>query len=116
MKQVACVTRSRPRKENAHLQRTPGAAVDDHGRRAGDFGAPDSSCWHGTSAGAGSARLIVGRGAGESRTRAAHEPRLRRQTVGRWRIHFLTTRLDGLLEEPRPGGPRTVADATWRQC
>jgi transposase len=32
-------------------------------------------------------------------------------TVGKWRRRFLERRLDGLLDEPRPGAPRTVVDA-----
>src|SRR5258705_813182 len=57
------------------------------------------------------ARLILGCAAGKSNTRVAHEVRLTKQTVGKWRTRFLTTRLDGLLDEPRPGAPRTVTDA-----
>jgi transposase len=34
-----------------------------------------------------------------------------RQTVGRWRARFARKRLNGLLDEPRPGAPRTIGDA-----
>jgi transposase len=57
------------------------------------------------------ARLILGCAAGKTNTRVAHELRVTKQTVGRWRTRFLTDRLDGLLDEPRPGAPRTVTDA-----
>ena len=57
------------------------------------------------------ARVILGGAAGQSNTRVAHALRLTKQTVGKWRTRFLTQRLDGLLDEPRPGAPRTVTDA-----
>ena len=36
-------------------------------------------------------------------------------TVGKWRRRFVEKRLDGLLDEKRPGGPRLVADVRIEQ-
>jgi transposase len=33
------------------------------------------------------------------------------QTVGTWRTRFVEQRLEGLLDEPRPGAPRQITDA-----
>lgn len=35
-----------------------------------------------------------------------------RQTVGRWRRRFIARGVDGLLDEPRPGAPRMISDAS----
>jgi type IV pilus biogenesis protein CpaD/CtpE len=56
------------------------------------------------------ARLIPGCAAGKTNTVVARELRVTKQTVGKWRSRFVTKRLDGLLDEPRPGAPRTVTD------
>jgi transposase len=36
-------------------------------------------------------------------------------TVGKWRGRFVTRRLDGLLDEPRPGAPRKISDRKVEQ-
>ena len=36
-------------------------------------------------------------------------------TVGKWRSRFVHSRLDGLLDEPRPGAPRNISDAQVEQ-
>jgi transposase len=41
----------------------------------------------------------------------ARELRITRGTVGKWRRRFQGARLEGLLDEPRPGAPRTISDA-----
>ena len=57
------------------------------------------------------ARMILGCAAGKTNTRVARELRVTKQTVGRWRTRFVADRVDGVLDEPRPGAPRTIADA-----
>ena len=48
-------------------------------------------------------------------TEVASELHITRQTVGRWRRRFQHRRLDGLLDEPRPGAPRRITDARVEQ-
>ena len=36
-------------------------------------------------------------------------------TVGKWRARFVSDRLDGLYDEPRPGAPRKITDAQVEQ-
>lgn len=49
--------------------------------------------------------------AGLSNTAVADKVGVTKQTVGKWRHRFLARRLDGLLDEPRPGAPRRITDA-----
>ena len=57
------------------------------------------------------ARLVLRGAAGETATALAREVDVTKQTVGKGRTRFVARRLDGLLDEPRPGGPRTITDA-----
>lgn len=57
------------------------------------------------------ARIILVCAEGKTNTVVAEEMGLAKQTVGKWRSRFIGRRLDGLLDEPRPGGPRTIVDA-----
>lgn len=43
-------------------------------------------------------------------TEVAKRLRLNRATVSKWRRRFVAKGLDGLLDEPRPGAPRTISD------
>lgn len=56
-------------------------------------------------------RIILGCAQGADNSEVAKRCRVTRQTVGKWRSRFLERRLDGLLDEPRPGAPRKLDDA-----
>src|SRR3990172_1883432 len=60
---------------------------------------------------AGRARMGLACAQGLSNGEVAVKTDVTRQTVGRWRRRFAAKRLDGLLDEPRPGAPRTITDA-----
>jgi transposase len=61
------------------------------------------------------ARIVLACASGRTNTRVARELRLTKQTVGKWRSRFVEARLDGLLDEPRPGTPRRISDAQVEQ-
>src|SRR5215831_17573073 len=56
------------------------------------------------------ARMILACAEGRPNDHVARRERVTRQTVGRWRARFVRKRLDGLLDEPRPGAPRKITD------
>ena len=57
-------------------------------------------------------RIILACADGGDNTRVAERLGVRRQTVGRWRLRFIQSGVDGLFDEPRPGAPRKIGDAT----
>ena len=57
------------------------------------------------------ARIILRCAGGKTNTQVAAELGVTKQMVGKWRARFVATRADGLLDEPRPGAPRTISDA-----
>lgn len=56
------------------------------------------------------ARIVLLSADGESNIDIAERLGLTRATVGVWRKRYLTQRLAGLYDEPRPGGPRSIRD------
>ncbi len=60
-------------------------------------------------------RIILACAEGQNNTEVAKSCRVIRQTVGKWRGRFVEHRLDGLLDEPRPGAPRRHGDAKIEQ-
>jgi transposase len=57
------------------------------------------------------ARIILVCAEGKSNTGIALDLGLTKATVCKWRARFARQRLDGLLDEPRPGAPRSITDA-----
>ena len=56
------------------------------------------------------ARLVLACADESANTVVAQRLRTTNHTVGKWRRRFIETRLDGLYDEPRVGGPRTISD------
>lgn len=55
-------------------------------------------------------RIVLAAADGGTNTELAERLGLSITTVRRWRNRFVVDRLDGLLDEPRPGRPRVVGD------
>ncbi len=57
------------------------------------------------------ARIVLACAEPSPNREVARRLRVAPQTVGKWRSRFVERRLDGLLDEPRPGAPRQLTDA-----
>jgi transposase len=55
-------------------------------------------------------RIVLAAAAGLSNFEIAERERVSRPTVTKWRNRFAQDRLDGLVDDPRPGRPRTISD------
>src|SRR6185503_8800030 len=56
------------------------------------------------------ARVVLNCAAGSNNAQVAQKLNITRPTVGKWRERFRLQRLEGLLDEPRPGAPRSITD------
>ena len=57
------------------------------------------------------ARIVLAAAEGLNNTQIAERLTINRSTATTWRARFVAARLDGLVDEPRPGRPRTITDA-----
>ena len=57
------------------------------------------------------ARIVLACAAGADNQDVAARQRVTKQTVSKWRARFVNQRLDGLLDAPRAGAPRSIDDA-----
>src|SRR4051794_210512 len=55
-------------------------------------------------------RIVLLAADGLMNTEIAAELGIDRNTAAKWRSRFVQQRLDGLVDEPRPGRPRTISD------
>ena len=56
------------------------------------------------------ARIILQCAEGFGNDEVAQKLGVTRPTVGKWRERFRVRRMRGLLDEPRPGAPRSISD------
>jgi transposase len=55
-------------------------------------------------------RIVLACATGATNKQVAAELGVSLPTVGTWRSRLVTRRLEGLVDEPRPGAPRTITD------
>ncbi len=60
-------------------------------------------------------RIVLACADGLSNVQAGVRLGVHEKTVGKWRSRFLQRRLEGLVDEPRPGAPRTITDEQVEQ-
>jgi len=56
------------------------------------------------------ARIVLLAADGMTNVAVADKVGVNQATVVKWRKRFISRRLDGLIDEPRPGAPRTISD------
>ena len=63
------------------------------------------------------ARIVLACAEGPDNKTVATRQRVPSHTVSKWRSRFVNLRVDGLLDAPRPGAPRTIELPTiFQRC